>query len=122
MTDRRVARWLPLGATEFHVLVVLSRGPLYGYAIMKAIDEESGGRIAPEIGSLYRLLARLMADGLVEETDPPARARLSHPGRERKYYRLTARGRVVARTEAARLREVVELACSRDLLPDGFRP
>lgn len=30
-------------ATEFHVLLVLSRGALYGYAIMKAVEEESGG-------------------------------------------------------------------------------
>jgi DNA-binding PadR family transcriptional regulator len=112
----------PLGPTDFHVLLVLSRGALYGYAIMKAVEEESGGRISPEIGSLYRVLARLLAEGLVEETEAPARERDAHPGRDRKYYRLTARGRAAARAEAARLDELVGLARSRDLLPGGESP
>jgi DNA-binding PadR family transcriptional regulator len=110
---------VPLGATEFHVLLVLSAGALYGYAIMKAVEEESGGRISPEIGSLYRVLARLLARGLVEEAALPADAAEPHPGRDRKYYRLTARGRVVAREEAMRLRELVDLARTRDLLAGG---
>ena len=29
----------PLGAHDFHVLLVLSEADLYGYAIMKAVDE-----------------------------------------------------------------------------------
>jgi DNA-binding PadR family transcriptional regulator len=107
---------LPLGATDFHVLLVLSEGALYGYAIMKAVEAESGGRIAPEIGSLYRVLARLLAEGLVDETSTPAGAPEAHPGRDRKYYKLTARGRAVARAEAARMRELLELARARDLL------
>lgn len=107
----------PLSALEFHVLLVLGEGALYGYAIMKAVEEESGGRIAPEIGSLYRVLSRLMTEGLLQETDAPRGAPETHPGRERKYYRLTARGRAVARAEATRLREVLELARLRDLLP-----
>lgn len=113
---------LPLSALDFHVLLVLERGALYGYAIMKAVEEESAGRIRPEIGSLYRVLARLMGQELVEEAPTPMRARETHPGRDRKYYRLTAAGRAVARAEAVRLREVVELARSRDLLPGGSAP
>lgn len=106
-------------ATEFHVLLVLGRGALYGYAIMKAVEEESGGRIRPEIGSLYRVLSRLMAQGLVEETKAPPGSREPHPGRDRKFYRLTARGRAVARAEATRLRDVLEIARLRKLLPGG---
>lgn len=109
----------PLSALEFHLLLVLGRGALYGYAIMKAIEEESGGRISPEIGSLYRVISRLMARGLLEETDQPEGEETSHPGRERKYYRLTADGRAVARAEAARLREVLDIARVRNLLPRG---
>lgn len=113
---------LPLSATDFHVLLVLLGGALYGYAIMKTVEEESGGRIAPEIGSLYRVLARLMGRGLVEETEAPPEGTDRHPGRDRKYYRLTARGCDVARAEAVRLQEVVELALARDLLPGEGRP
>lgn len=113
---------MPLSATDFHVLLVLSRGALYGYAIMKAVEEESGGRISPEIGSLYRVLSRLMAAGFVEESAAPAGGKEAHPGRDRKYYRLTASGRAAARAEAARLREVLELARARKLLPGGQAP
>lgn len=100
---------------------MLGEGALYGYAIMKAVEEESGGAVAPEIGSLYRVLARLMGEGLVEEAPSPADDEV-HPGRARKYYRLTERGRAAARAEAARLRHVLGLAARRDLLPGEGRP
>lgn len=105
----------PLSATDFHVLLVLSEGELYGYAIMKAVQEHSGGAVSPEIGSLYRVLSRLMADGLVDEASGPGEEE-AHRGRPRRYYALTPRGGDVARAEAARLRDLVELARGRDLL------
>lgn len=108
----------PLSATDFHVLLVLAEGDLYGYAIMKAVAEHSGGAVSPEIGSLYRILARLMADGLVDEVEGPDLEE-SHRGRPRKYYGITPRGRDVARAEAARLRDVVALARGANLLPGG---
>lgn len=108
----------PLSALDFQVLLVLVREAHYGYAIMKAVEEQSGGRLRPEVGSLYRVLARLLEGGLIEETAAPEEPGL-HPGRERKYYRLTAHGHGVASAEAARLREVVELARERDLLTES---
>jgi len=113
---------LPLGATEFHVLLALMDGARYGYAIMKTVDAESGGRISPEIGSLYRMLARLMSGGLVEETDAPRDAEPTHPGRDRRYYRLTSRGRAVALAEARRLRAVLDLAATRKLVSGRGAP
>lgn len=100
---------------------MLGEGALYGYAIMKAVEVESGGAVTPEIGSLYRVLARLMGDGLIEEGAPPEEEEV-HPGRARKYYRLTERGRVVARVEASRLRDVLGLAARRDLLAEEGGP
>jgi DNA-binding PadR family transcriptional regulator len=109
----------PLGAVEFHVLLVLQDGALYGYALMKAVELESGGRLMPEVGSFYRVLSRMLDQELIDEIGPPRSASAVHPGRGRKYYRLTARGRAVARAEAQRLREVLELAAVRRLLPQG---
>lgn len=108
----------PLGAVDFHVLLVLAEGDLYGYGIMKAVEDQSGGAVSPEIGSLYRVLARLMAAGLVVETDGPEGGEV-HPGRPRKYYGITPAGRDLARAEASRLDALVELARGRDLLPGG---
>ena len=109
----------PLSALDFHVLLVLSDADLYGYAIMKAVEEQSRGVIVPEIGSLYRVIGRLIDDGLVAEADPPRGASDVHRGRPRKYYRITPRGLAVARAEAERLRHVVALA--KDLLPSTRR-
>lgn len=108
---------LPLSATELQVLLVLCERELYGYAILKAVEEESRGSVSPEIGSLYRILARLVSQGLLEEADPPADAE-PHPGQPRRYYGITEKGRRVAATEAARLRGVVELARRRRILPE----
>jgi PadR family transcriptional regulator PadR len=111
----------PLSPTDLHVLLVLSDGALYGYGIMKAVAEESEGSVSPEIGSLYRVLARLMGAGLVEEAPTPSDAVDVHPGRERKYYDLTAAGREALGSEAARLSNVMELVRARGLLPERGR-
>jgi DNA-binding PadR family transcriptional regulator len=109
----------PLSATDFHVLMVLAESPSYGYAIMKAVDEHSSGSVSPEIGAMYRILARLLAEGWVEETAPPIGARPGARGLPRRYYALTREGRTIALAEARRLARVVALAGERDLLPEG---
>jgi DNA-binding PadR family transcriptional regulator len=98
----------PLSALDFHVLLVLATEDLYGYAIMKAVEEQSRGTVAPEIGSLYRVLARLMTHGLVVELGPWGGT--VHRGRPRRYYRITAEGRAALSTETERLRHVLSIA------------
>jgi DNA-binding PadR family transcriptional regulator len=112
---------LPLSPVDFHLLLALADGAAYGYAIMKAIAEHSHGAVRPEIGSLYRRIARLLTAGLVEEV-PPLPTEEPAPGRPRRYYRLTARGHAVLAAEAGRLREVLAVAVARNLLPDAPRP
>lgn len=107
----------PLSNLEYHVLLALAREALYGYALKEAVVRESGGAQTPRAGSLYRVLARLMNQGLVEEVDP-ARPATPHPGLERKYYALTRRGRDVLKGEAVRLRKAAVLAERRLGLAD----
>jgi DNA-binding PadR family transcriptional regulator len=114
--DQEIRTQLPLAPTDFQVLMVLADGPGYGYGIMKAVGEQSGGAIAPEIGSLYRVLARLMAEGWVREVAEPAKAPAVTRGRDRRWYTLTADGRRVLRQEAGRLADAVALARQRRLL------
>jgi DNA-binding PadR family transcriptional regulator len=101
--------------------MALSARDLHGYAIMKAVERDSGGKVSAEIGSLYRVLDRLLGDGLVEEVDAPDDAPADTRGRPRRYYGLTEPGRVALRQEAARLRDAVDLARERDLLPEQPR-
>lgn len=113
---------MPLSPTDLHVLMVLSDGALYGYGIMKAVSEESDGAVSPEIGSLYRVLARLMGVGLVKEAPTPADAEDVHPGRRRRYYALTPAGKAALEAEASRLGRVLELARARHLVPEEGTP
>ena len=108
--------FLPLSPTDFQVLLALARQPLHGYAIMKVVEESSDGRLSIEIGSLYRIIARLSSAGLIEESrEPDAEPR---PGRKRRVYGLTPLGRAVAQAEAHRLRDTVALARAEKLITD----
>lgn len=102
-----------MNAVDFHVLLVLAGGDLYGYAILKSVRAESGGTLRPDIGSLYRVLGRLMAEGLVAEVDPPESAPVVHSGKPRRYYRLTRGGRAALRAETKRLEGALKLARKR---------
>lgn len=94
---------LPLSALDLQILLVLSRGELYGYAIKKAVERESEGVLSPEIGSLYRVLNRLMEAGWVMEAETRNPDEGPHRGRPRRYYRITGAGTGVARAELDRL-------------------
>ena len=99
-------------ALEYHVLLALAGGPLYGYAIKDAIASESSGALTPRAGSLYRVIARLMADGLVKEVEPKGDVPV-HPGHARKYYALTAAARAELLDETRRIKRAAALAEKR---------
>ena len=102
-----------LSELEYHVLLALTDGPLYGYALLQAVRAESQGEVNPRAGSLYRVLARLMSWGFVVETDPHDGDREAHPGLERRYYAITKEGLRAVRAQARRFRRAAELADRR---------
>ena len=74
----------PLSALDFHVLLVLAGEDLYGYGIKKAVESQSEGVISPEIGSLYRVLARLIDAEWIQEVPASPSSEENHPGRTRR--------------------------------------
>lgn len=108
----------PLSAADFHILLVLTDSQLYGYAILQAVERESLGAVRPDLGALYRALARLCSAGLVETCEPPDNAPPA-PGKPRRYYRVTSAGRDAVRAETERLRTAVALAEHRLDLPEA---
>ena len=101
-----------LSTLDYHVLLAMAEGPLYGYAIKEAVETESSGTLTPRAGSLYRVIARLISWGFVTEIEP-AEAPPPHPGRARKYYGLTAEGRQALADETRRMRGAAALAEER---------
>ncbi len=69
------------------VLAILAEGDSYGYAILKRVQELSGGRIEWTDGMLYPVLHRLERLGHIR-----ARWQIADSGRRRKYYRITPQG------------------------------
>ncbi len=115
MTTQRDPRdLLPLPSHDFQVLLSLADGPGHAYGMAKAVEGQTGG-VRLGIGLLYRILARLTADGVIEDYLPSIGAE-GHEAR-RRYYRLTTFGRRVARAEAVRLEDVVKTARRQKLLP-----
>ena len=104
----------PLTSAMFHVLLALAGDDLHGYAILKEVQLRTGGKVSLSTGTLYGIVKRLLADGLVAELrSRPAEAQ---DDERRRYYRLTSVGRQVAAAEAERMDEMVSVARARNLL------
>ena len=112
MDRLRVEQFLPLTPVAFEILLALADGEQHGYRIMQEVNARSGGAVTLHAGTLYRALARLLEQSLIEElAERPA-----EDDERRRYYRLTDRGIAVARAEANRLAGQLAAARSRRLL------
>jgi len=102
------------------VLAILSEGQSYGYAIIKRVDELSGGELQWTDGMLYPVLHRLERNGLVEASWGE-----SESGRRRKYYRITDAGSDELANQRRQWRVVTEALrgtpfTSYSLVPQGI--
>lgn len=100
---RNPAALLPLTPALFHVLLSLADGDKHGYAVLKEVESRTGGEVVLSTGTLYGIIKRSLAEGLIRES------REGSDGR-RTAYRLTPFGRKVAVAETERLREMVATA------------
>lgn len=101
--DRLDAR-LPLRPVEFHILLSLAAGERHGYGIIQDIETRDTSAV-PDVGTLYRALARMVESGLIES------GRTADPRDERRnYYRITHLGLRVAKAEARRLHALMRAA------------
>lgn len=96
---------LPLHPVDFGILLALTEGIRHGYDIIKDVEQ----RVQPvrelHSANLYRRIRRLRTRGLIEDAEPSEP--FDDDDRERKFFRLTNRGRRVAQAEALRLRALV---------------
>ena len=92
----KVAKDLVAASATPMVLGILTEGESYGYAILKRINELSGGELDWTEGLLYPLLHRLERLGHVESSWQSVTGE-----RRRKYYRITDAGRAVYRGNVA---------------------
>jgi DNA-binding PadR family transcriptional regulator len=116
LTDRsEPASFLPLPAATLHILVALAGGEKHGYAIMGEVERLTDGSVRIGPGTLYGSIKRMLADGLIEESDERPDPELDD--QRRRYYRLTGLGQQVCDAELVRLRTLLERAAATRVRP-----
>ena len=109
---------LPLRPVEFHILLSLSAGERHGYGIIQDIQAR-GDAPVPDVGTMYRALARMVEARLIE--GGARRAAPDANDERRNYYRITELGRRVATAEARRLEALTRAARLGGLLPKAAK-
>ena len=91
-----------------HILVALADSERHGYAIMQDVAARTAGAVRLGPGTLYGSIKRMLHDGLIEELEE--RPDPEEDDVRRRYYRITPRGRRLAREELGRLAALVRHA------------
>jgi DNA-binding PadR family transcriptional regulator len=76
-------KFLRRGDLKYVLLELLQAGPMHGYEMMKALQEQTGGVYTPSPGSVYPILQMLEERGCVTVSDVDGK----------KVYRMTDAGR-----------------------------
>ena len=108
MADRAADSLLPLAPAVVHILMALADDDRHGYGIIQEVLSRTDGDVRLSPGTLYRSIQRMLDDDLIVEINERPAPELDDE--RRRYYRVTAFGRAVARAEANRLHELVRLA------------
>ena len=87
------------GHLDALVLATLGDEPLHGYAVIEALRARSEGAFDLAEGTVYPVLHRLEADGLLTSSWSTA------AGRRRRVYRLSRRGRAALGRQRAEWQE-----------------
>jgi DNA-binding PadR family transcriptional regulator len=111
--------FLPLTPAIMNILLSLADGERHGYEIMREVEGRTGGEVRLGPRTLYGSIKRMLADGLIEESDDRPDPALDD--QRRRYYRITNFGRRMAVAEAERLAGLVNTAKEKKLVR-GSRP
>jgi len=110
---------LPLAPPVFEILLALGDGERHGYAIKREVARRSNGKVNLGPGTLYGAIKRMLAQGLIEESDVRPDPHLDDERRH--YYRLTPLGTAATRAELDRLQAILFAARSKPLFAGSGR-
>ena len=92
---------------QFHILFSLLDGDKHGYAIMKAVHEDTRGRLKLGPATLYTNLKKMLAQVLIVETEKEEQTE------RRRYYQLSDQGKTLVEDELQQLEATLNLARHR---------
>jgi DNA-binding PadR family transcriptional regulator len=116
MSDDRPDAMLPLPPVTFAILLALADEARHGYAIMRDVEERTGGALKLGAGTLYRSIQRMLEQGLILESK--RRPAPEEDDERRRYYQITPYGAAVARAETRRLSQLLSLARASGFAPE----
>jgi DNA-binding PadR family transcriptional regulator len=108
------AKLLPLSVAEFQILLALADAERHGYGIMREIAIRTDGEVRLGPGTLYGSIKRMLASGLIEESEERPDPDVDDD--RRRYYRISVFGREVALAEARRMERLVAQARKKRFL------
>ncbi len=85
---RQYTEQVTKGITEPVILYLINEMPMYGYKIIKVLEQRTAGYFKPKGGTIYPVLQRLETKGLVKSSWQQTTQRQA-----RKYYQITEQGR-----------------------------
>jgi PadR family transcriptional regulator PadR len=85
----KIGQQLKKGALEILVLRTIERSDVYGYELIKDMEQRSDGYFSLKEGSLYPILYRLEDKGFIESYKKNFEGERKVP---RKYYKITTLG------------------------------
>jgi len=105
---------LPLTPPVFHILLALTDEERHGYGIMQEVARQTEDALQLGPGTLYGCIKRMLAAGLIEESEERPDPALDDE--RRRYYRMKPLGERTLRAEAQRLAAAVSAAKSKRIL------
>ncbi len=108
----------PLPSAAFQILLALVGEDLHGYGIMRNVAEQTEGRMRLGPGTLYSSIRTLLEEELIEKVEGPRDPIVKNE--RRRYHRLTATGRKLARSEAERLADLLRVARAKNMLRGDY--
>ena len=117
MSKDRFERDLLRGNLDLMILSIISGEPKYGYLIQKRLKSATDDRAGLTAGTLYPILHRMEAAGLIRSTWE------SESGRKRKWYQLTAKGERKLTSQAKEWEQFTQCVSNllKSALPGGSR-
>ena len=106
MDDTPRKKYIPMTETIYYTLLAVIQ-PRHGYAIIQYVNALTVGRILLGTGTLYTMVGRLAADGMIAVV----------PENGKKTYRITENGMALLLEETRRLEK--QLTDGRKILTGG---
>ena len=111
-SSKDLERHLPLKSQWLHILLALSEEARHGSGIVRAVLQETEGKVQLWPTTLYAALDELAELGWIEEVSDPAE-RPKGESEKKRFFRMTLLGAQILAAEAKRLQALAATALSR---------